>query len=445
MASRSPRSLTWSTHVSDWMLVVVDDDGDLVQAAVGGRLERLPELALLQLAVAGEDVDAPGRPARRSARTKPRALEMPMPSDPVFVTICGVAARRDGRGARRAGAAGGCSSKSSRPSADEHGVQARRVVPLGGEVAVAVAHRLEVQPRDDVQRAEGRPKMTRACALDHVQDVQAARVRERGSPLVGITGDQTNAIELLLGDMHQHVRRDPTRPKGEISSSMARVGNVNRMKVEDPVDPPPRRGKKRRLQDQRRRVRGTTSEERGRPPREGEAHSSKETIEQFHRLYFESKRLTWGSTSWLGHRAQKCPLDLWIYQEIIWKTRPNLIIETGTARGGSALYLATLFDLIGEGEVISIDLRNDDMSLPTHGRIRFVTGNTIDPQVASWVAEQAAGRRTMVILDSDHSRAHVGAELDAYAPMVSPGCYLIVEDTNVNGNPVLPDIRARPC
>ena len=147
----------------------------------------------------------------------------------------------------------------------------------------------------------------------------------------------------------------------------------------------------------------------------------------------------------MGVRAQKCPLDLWVYQEIIWDTRPDLIVETGTSRGGSALYLATMFDLIGEGEVISIDVRNDEMALPEHGRITFLTGDSVDPKVATRVAELARGRRTMVVLDSNHSKRHVAAEMAAYAALVAPGCYLIVEDSNINGNPVLPEYGPGPA
>jgi cephalosporin hydroxylase len=127
-------------------------------------------------------------------------------------------------------------------------------------------------------------------------------------------------------------------------------------------------------------------------------------------------------TKWLGRPALKCPLDLWIYQEIVFRTRPDLIIETGTAAGGSALFLATVCDLLDNGRIVTIDI--EKQKRPRHDRITYLHGSSLDVNV------KAEGR-TMVILDSDHSKDHVLAELHKYAPLVSEGCYLIVEDTSV--------------
>jgi cephalosporin hydroxylase len=157
-------------------------------------------------------------------------------------------------------------------------------------------------------------------------------------------------------------------------------------------------------------------------------------IRDFHRLYYREAR-GWQQTWWLGTKALKCPLDLWVYQEIIFQTRPDLIVETGTAHGGSALYLASVFDLLGNGAVVTVDIE-DREGRPQHGRITYLTGSSADPEVVEQVRAAAHGRRTMVVLDSDHSAGHVAAELAAYAPLVERGCYLIVEDTNVNGHPV---------
>jgi cephalosporin hydroxylase len=141
----------------------------------------------------------------------------------------------------------------------------------------------------------------------------------------------------------------------------------------------------------------------------------------FHRRYYETGETggTWKDTTFLGVTTWKVPLDLWVYQELLWELRPGLIVETGTAHGGSALYLATLCETIGTGEVVSVDI-----------------GHWPDRLVAQ-VAERAEGAGTvLVVLDSDHSRDHVLAELRAYAPLVTPGSYLVVEDTNINGHPV---------
>ena len=142
----------------------------------------------------------------------------------------------------------------------------------------------------------------------------------------------------------------------------------------------------------------------------------------------------WMDTVWLGRRALKCPLDLWMYQEIIFRTRPDLIVETGTASGGSALFLASICDLLGHGRVVSIDI--EKQARPRHERITYLNGSSLDVNV------NAEGR-TMVILDSDHSKDHVLAELRRFAPLVSPGCYLIVEDTSVGM--VLPEFGPGPA
>ncbi|MGZ4356297.1 MAG: CmcI family methyltransferase [Gaiellaceae bacterium] len=153
-------------------------------------------------------------------------------------------------------------------------------------------------------------------------------------------------------------------------------------------------------------------------------------VEQAHRLFYLSG--VWGRTRWLGTKTAKNPLDLWVFQEIVFETRPDLIVETGTLNGGSAAFLASLCELVGSGEVISIDLNPVSPNYPQHPRIAYLGGrSSTAPEVVETVRERAQGKRTMVILDSDHSAAHVAAELVAYSPFVSPGCYLIVEDTNV--------------
>lgn len=140
----------------------------------------------------------------------------------------------------------------------------------------------------------------------------------------------------------------------------------------------------------------------------------------------------WTEARWLGTQALKNPLDLWVYQEIVFETRPELIVETGTYRGGSALYLASLCDLVGAGEVVSIDVEPIRADYPEHPRITYLGGrSSTDGAVVAEVRERAAGRPLLVILDSDHSQAHVEAELAVYAPLVPVGCYVIVEDSNI--------------
>lgn len=163
-------------------------------------------------------------------------------------------------------------------------------------------------------------------------------------------------------------------------------------------------------------------------------------MERFHRLYYDLHRFggTWARTTWLGVPVLKCPLDLWIYQEILDEVRPDLIVETGTAAGGSALYLASLCDVLGRGRVITVDVA-DRPGRPAHPRLTYLAGSSVAPETLAAVrARIGAGERVLAILDSDHRFAHVLAELRAYGPLVSPGSYLIVEDSNLNGRPVRP-------
>ena len=174
--------------------------------------------------------------------------------------------------------------------------------------------------------------------------------------------------------------------------------------------------------------------------------ASPESADEFHRLFYETayaKGDEW-NPKWMGVAALKCPFDLWVYQEILHETRPEVILETGTARGGSALFLASILDMLGGGEVVSIDIvRRPEW--PTHPRVTYVTGSSTSAPVLEEVRRRIAGKsRVMVILDSDHKKDHVLGELRAYAPLVTPDMYLIVEDTNINGHPVFPGFGPGP-
>jgi cephalosporin hydroxylase len=161
-------------------------------------------------------------------------------------------------------------------------------------------------------------------------------------------------------------------------------------------------------------------------------------VDGFHRLYYDTGYSggTWADTRWFGVPTLKCPLDLWIYQEIVHELAPDLIIETGTADGGSGLFLATLCEAKGRGEVISLDIEVRP-GRPCHDRLKYLTGSSTDQAVIERLIRRASDAETvLVVLDSDHSYDHVLVELHAYAPMVTPGSYLVVEDTNINGHPV---------
>ena len=159
-------------------------------------------------------------------------------------------------------------------------------------------------------------------------------------------------------------------------------------------------------------------------------------IDLFENIYFDSAKTTWDDMSWLGTSCQKYSTDLWIYQEIIFSLKPDVIIETGTLYGGSALYLASLLDLIGHGRVISIDFQSR-LDRPRHPRVTYITGSSVSPDVIGQLEPILEGStERMVILDSDHRKPHVDEELRIYSQYVTVGQYLIVEDSSINGHPV---------
>ncbi len=131
---------------------------------------------------------------------------------------------------------------------------------------------------------------------------------------------------------------------------------------------------------------------------------------------------------WMGNQVYQNVLDLWVTAETIGAIRPHLIIECGSYQGGSALYYASMCDLLGVGRVITIDVLK--LHDHTHPRVEFWIGDSTWESVvnrASAAARDASGP-VMVILDSDHHASHVAREMEAYAPLVTPGSYLLVQD-----------------
>ena len=168
-------------------------------------------------------------------------------------------------------------------------------------------------------------------------------------------------------------------------------------------------------------------------------------IDIVHDQYYISQ--AWMRNTYHGIPILKFPADTFAYQEIIWETRPTLIIECGTAFGASGLLLADTLEAVGVpgAKVISIDLYDRRSRYARHDRLIHRLGrSSVDPEVVAEVTAMARGQRVMVILDSDHSQKHVAAEIEAYAHLVTPGCYLIVEDTNINGHPTFNDFGPGP-
>ena len=146
--------------------------------------------------------------------------------------------------------------------------------------------------------------------------------------------------------------------------------------------------------------------------------------------------------SWMGRPIIQYPQDILAMQEIIWQVKPDLIIETGIAHGGSIIYYASLLELIGKGSVLGIDIdirqhnRKAIENHPMYKRIQMLEGSSVGEEMLAKVKELAAGKQTILVaLDSNHTHEHVLAELRMYSPFVTKGSYLVVFDTIVENLP----------
>lgn len=149
-----------------------------------------------------------------------------------------------------------------------------------------------------------------------------------------------------------------------------------------------------------------------------------------------------GHQTWLGKPIWQNVFDLWTIQETLAEIRPALLIESGTNRGGSSYFFGDLFDLMGHGRVITIDIEKlHDLS---HPRVTYLIGSSVDSAIVDRVTRAVAETSgpVMVILDSDHSEAHVRRELDLYHHFVTPGSFLLVQDGVIDVLPML--IGGRP-
>lgn len=145
---------------------------------------------------------------------------------------------------------------------------------------------------------------------------------------------------------------------------------------------------------------------------------------------------------WMGRPIIQYPQDMIAMQEIIWDLQPDLIIETGIAHGGSLIYYASLLELIGKGTVLGIDIdirehnRNEIEKHPMFKRIKMIQGSAVDENIVAQVTAEAKGKeKVLVVLDSNHTHEHVLDELRFYAPLVTPGSYIVVFDTIVENLP----------
>ena len=135
-----------------------------------------------------------------------------------------------------------------------------------------------------------------------------------------------------------------------------------------------------------------------------------------------------GDTWWMGIKVLKVPMDMWLYQEIIHNHAPDVIIETGTYNGGSALFMAQVCENLNRGRIITIDIVK--RKFPEHKRIEYVNASSISEDTVKQVKQMIKpGEKVMVILDANHDEDFVDQELKLWSPIVTKGQYLVVEDT----------------
>ncbi len=167
-----------------------------------------------------------------------------------------------------------------------------------------------------------------------------------------------------------------------------------------------------------------------------------DAAENYHRWYYDSS--VWSKISYRGVPVLKWVGDLWNYQEIISRLRPRLVVEFGSFQGGSALYLADILTRISTGAKllsIDVDLSRIHQEARLHPAIEWMQASTADPVVASKVRSlrELLPGPVFFIVDSDHKKQHVIEELENLRKVTRPGDYVVVEDGNINGHPVLPD------
>lgn len=139
--------------------------------------------------------------------------------------------------------------------------------------------------------------------------------------------------------------------------------------------------------------------------------------------------------TWLGVPIIQLPEDMVVMQELLWKVRPDVVIESGVAHGGALIFYASILELAGKGRVIGVDIeirKYNRLAIEAHPlshRISLIEGDALAPETVDAVrAAIRPGDQALVALDSNHSREHVRGELERYAPLVTPGSYCVVFD-----------------
>lgn len=190
-----------------------------------------------------------------------------------------------------------------------------------------------------------------------------------------------------------------------------------------------------------------------------EQNGATRTLELYSREAFEQISHQWLKVgwnqkypytfSWLGRPIIQLPEDIIRVQEVVYRVKPDVIIETGVAHGGSLIFYASLFKAMGKGRVIGVDIEiraHNRKAIEAHELASFITlieGSSIEKSVVSKVKSLVkSGETVLVILDSNHTRQHVLAELEAYHDLVSPGSYIVATDGSMKDLDDMP--RGKP-
>lgn len=184
-----------------------------------------------------------------------------------------------------------------------------------------------------------------------------------------------------------------------------------------------------------------------RPPKEDPAVFKAALIQQANTVFQENliqHTRNYGNVTWLGKPLWQSVLDLWTLQETLFEIKPELLIECGTYMGGSSYFFGDLFELMGKGRVITVDIvKQHNLS---HPRVTYLIGDCASPEIVQQIRterDKVTGP-VMVLLDSDHSAAHVRKELDAYHSFVTPGSFLHVQDGVIDVLPMFTPGRPGP-
>ena len=172
----------------------------------------------------------------------------------------------------------------------------------------------------------------------------------------------------------------------------------------------------------------------------------KEVTDRFHQIFYDGQG--WELNTWLGVKTQQNPNDVWIIQELIHEQKPDFVVETGTLNGGSALLWLTILEQVNpNARVITVDIEDQITTARNHPlwkKVDFLLGSSTEPRVVADVKRRVGNGKVLLILDALHTRDHVLRELEMYSPLVGVGGYIVVQDSNVNGRPVMPEYGPGP-